>query len=24
MHDPQHPSHVVLPIVPPTTWPPLW
>ena len=24
MHDPQHPSHIVLPIVPPTTWPPLW
>jgi hypothetical protein len=24
MHDPQHPSHIVLPIVPPTVWPPLW
>ena len=24
MHDPQHPSHIVLPIVPPTAWPPPW
>ncbi|PYM17788.1 MAG: hypothetical protein DMD81_07905, partial [Candidatus Rokuibacteriota bacterium] len=24
LHDPGHPSHVVLPILRPVTWPPAW